>query len=121
MVSPVFDEAYIVHLLRAPPAPDSLAAIQSGAMQALIDMYDRKATREEFIDNASTCVALYGQCAKLWMLRNVQDTYDRGLLDRDQFKVADDGIADLIRKQAESVIEIIKRLQMCAEDEDKVH
>jgi hypothetical protein len=121
MTTPVFDEDYIIALLRMPPIDDHIGAIQNGAMQALIDLYDRKATREEFIDNASTCVTLYGHIAKMWLLRNIEIVYDNGSLDANQFKIAREGLTDVVRKQSEAVVDLVKRLKMCPATEDKVH
>ena len=121
MVSPLLDEDWMITLLRSAPVNDGLDRIQAGAAQALIDLYDRKVTRDVFLEHATPCFALYGQCAKLWLLKHIQDVYDEGMLDSAAFKKAETGLADLIRRQAEETINLVKRLQLCPMDEDRVH
>lgn len=121
MADPILDEDMIVTLLKTPVSVQNVNAIQAGAVQALIDLYDRKCTREEFVNLASPVLALYGQAAKLSLLANVEIVYDSGDLDKDRFNRARDGLVDLIRKQTETVIDVVKRLQLCAGTQDHVH
>ena len=121
MSDPVLDEQYIIELLRCPVKAETVTMLQGGAVQALIDLYDRKVTREEFANLASPCLALYGQTAKLWLLANIEGVFDSGDLDKDRFVKAREGLENLVRKQAETVIEIVKRLQTCPTSQDKVH
>jgi hypothetical protein len=121
MADPILDEDTIVALLKTPVSARNVNAIQAGAVQALIDLYDRKCTREEFVNLASPCIALYGQAAKLALLANVEIVYDSGDLDKERFNRARDGLIDLVRKQTETVIDVVKRLQLCAGSQDHVH
>jgi hypothetical protein len=121
MADPVNDENMILELLRSPIKAETAGRLQSGAVQALIDIYDRKTTREEFLQMAAPCVALYGQVCKLWILQSIQSVFEDGDLDKERFDKAREGLEDVIRVQAESVIEIVKRLQMCPTSQDAVH
>lgn len=121
MSNPIFDEDYIKGLLSVPVNHENCDALQSGTVQALIDLFDRKVTRDEFIAGCVPCLSLYGQVAKLWMLHNIQDVFDEGHLSKEKFERADSEMAAVIRRQAEAVIELVKRLQMCPLDKDPVH
>lgn len=121
MADPVIDETQILSLLSAPVGPHAVARLQAGAVQALVDLYDRKCTREEFINLASPCLALYGSAAKLWLLHNIHEVHVTGDLDEARFKLADEGLADLVRVQSEAVIDIVKRLQLCPRTQDTVN
>lgn len=118
---PKLDEDFILHMLRAPPAVEHIGLLQGGAAQSLLDMYDRGMTRPEFCEHASKVLALYAQCAKLWLLDNIKAAHDVAPLTAETFKTAHDQLADLIRKQSEEVIEVVKRLQTCPTSEDRVH
>lgn len=121
MSDPVLDEDFILHMLKVPVIADNIETIQGGAVQALIDMYDRKVTREEFIAGAAPCLGLYGQAAKLWMLHNVRDVFEAGNLELSKFTDADQRMTQILRKQCEVVIELVKRLQECPTSASKVH
>lgn len=119
---PILDEQGIIGLLRAPAIPDATPALQAGAVQTMLDLYDRGATREVFCEHGAACLGLYGQAAKLWMLNNIHEVFksEEGLTEA-RFRDAQDGLADLIRKQAETLIDMVKRLQQCPTSEDNIH
>lgn len=121
MADPVFDESCVIALLQSTARPENVARLQTGAVQALVDLYDRKATREEFINNAGTCIALYGQVSKLWMLDNIEAANADGVLDKNCFETARRGLEDLIRHQSERVVEIVRRLQQCPTSTDPIN
>lgn len=125
MGDPILDEDYIITLLRAGPEAgttgEAVAIVQQGAIQALMDIYDRKVTRDEFSHLASPCIALYGQAAKLWLLNNIHDVFAGGDLDEARFRLALDALVELMRKQSDTVIEIVERLKQCPTSQDKLH
>ncbi len=98
-----------------------MPAIQTAAIQALLDLYDRKVTRDEFINNAAPCVTLYGSCSKLNLLESVREAYIDGELSPEKMGNSETALCDLIRKQCEAVIEVVKRLQMCPTSRDSVN
>lgn len=123
MADPLLNEDYIRNLLSVPVNVENVDAMQAGAVQALIDLYDRKVTREAYCGMAASCITLYAQCSKLWMLHNVKHQLadgDRNLTD-ETWARSDAVFCELIRKQAEKVVEIVKRLQLCPTSEDLVH
>lgn len=121
MADPIMDEENIRLLLSSPPGLDNIGMIQCGAAQALLDMYDRKVTRAEFVEHASKCLALYAQCAKLWLINNVEIAHTAQPLDHEAFERARTGISDIIRAQSMALIEQVKRLEQCPTSQDKVH
>jgi hypothetical protein len=121
MATPIFDEGEIIAMLSAPVGPYAVSRLQHGAVQALVDLYDRKCTRDEFVRMASPVIALYASTAKLWLIKNVEEIYNDGDLDADRLNQANVGLCDLIRKQSEEVIDMVKRLQMCPTDQDTVN
>jgi hypothetical protein len=121
MSDPVLNEEYIAHLLSAPATKDYTDALQAGSVQTLLDLRDRGVTRDEFIQGVAQCLGLYAQLAKLWMLHNIKDVYDRDLLDDNSFEQADRDMRQIIRKQVSAVNDTLTRLKMCPTSKDKVH
>lgn len=121
MADPVFDEDYILHLLALPVTVDCVDGLQAGAAQALIDLYDRKVTRDEFIENFAKCLSLYSYGAKLNMLHSVKARFDDKTLTENSFKETDARLCDVITKQAQTVAELMKRLKECPTSVDKIH
>lgn len=121
MADPILDEDLIVSILQCPINSEQVNRIQAGAMQAMVDLYDRKATRDEFISLSAPCVALYGQASKLSLLGNIKHVCEQGDLDLNNINKSTERLEDLIRKQCETVIEIVKRLKLCPTSQDRVH
>lgn len=121
MADPVLDEDYIERLLTSPVGINYTDVLQTGAVQALVDCYDRKVTREEFLNAAGACLTLYGQNAKLWMIHTIKEKFNEGTLTHEHFREADEAFVHLIRRQAEQVLEIVKRLKLCPTSKDPVH
>jgi hypothetical protein len=121
MADPVLDENIILALLDVAPDRENLARIQQGAVQALMDLYDRKVTREEFATAASPCLALFGQCSKMWMLGNIEENFRAGFLDQPTFDEARKALQFLLGKQMETVTGVVERLRQCPLSTDKVH
>jgi len=121
MADPVFDEALIIQLLQMKVCTDNVGPIQQGAVFALANLYDRKVTRDEFIGMAATILNLYGQSAKIWLLKSIEVNFQDGELDQDRIDMARVGLEELCRKHCEHAIEIVKRLQECPTTRDKVH
>jgi hypothetical protein len=121
MADPILDEDGIRYLLKAAVSPDNVSELQAGAVQAMIDLYDRKVTREDFVEMLAPAIALYGSVAKLWILSSIESVFDGGDLTKERFNTARIALSDLVRKQAETVIDHVKRLQECPTSQDKVH
>lgn len=121
MSDPLLNEEMIILLLQASPDDQSVAEVQAGAAQALMDLYDRGVTRAEFGEMAMSCLGLYSQTAKLVMMLRINEAYERGDVTDENIKNAIGALQNLIRKQADTVSDIVKRLLQCPTSEDKVH
>jgi hypothetical protein len=121
MVDAVLDEEHIVALLTCDIKVENVNRIQAGAVQTILDLYDRKTTREEFIKLCSPCIALYGQMAKLWMLHNMKHLYLNGDITEERLDHAVVGMEGIITTQIETVIGIVRRLQECPDTGDTIN
>jgi hypothetical protein len=118
---PILDEDAINNLLKCDANVGNIPRIQAAAVQTLLDIYDRKVTRGEFINMASACVTLHAQCAKLFMLASIEQAFSEQVLDANAFITAHDSMADLIGKQMITVSGVIDRVKACPTDQDPVH
>lgn len=121
MSDPLLDEDGILMLLHAVVSPETTNALQAGAVQTLLDLYDRKVTRAEFCEQGSECLAMYGTVAKLWMLNNMHQVFAEHGLTEEKFALAEGQLVELIKKQAATLIAQVERLKQCPLSEDKIH
>lgn len=62
---PLFDEQMIIDCLSQPVSFEAIGPLQSAAMMALVDCYDRKVEREFFGNIAATALALHTAMGRL--------------------------------------------------------
>lgn len=123
MVSPILNEDWILDLLKTAPGPnaEAIARIQAGTLQALLDLYDRKVTRTEFVTSAAAIVDLYATTAKLGLMGRVEGVYHKDLLNQTAFDEAMAALETLVGKQADAVSGIIELVSKCAPDAEPIH
>jgi hypothetical protein len=121
MADPVLDEDRILNKLAMPSKFENLGLIQEGAIQALVDLYDRGVTREEYLTLASSCVSLYAQTAKFYVIASMNDLFCDGTLDKTAFDNALKSLSAVIDAQRETVIGTVCRLKMCPSSAEKIH
>lgn len=78
---PLFDEQMILDCLAQPISFEAIGPLQSAAMMALIDCYDRKVEREFFGNVAATALALHTAMGRLHT-----STVLRAMANEEQFK-----------------------------------
>lgn len=118
MTSPVIDEAVMLEALSTPGGTH----VRSGATMLVLDAYDRKVTRDQFIATLGAVVTLLDAVSKQEMMLNVKDFYK----DKGAVTAADIEMALLTTNEALNVgcaqcVKIAELLQKCPFDEDKVH
>lgn len=121
MGDPVFDEDEIKELLMLPINAAHYGYLQTGAVQCLIDLYDRGVTREEFLNLAQPCFVLYETMAKVWFLSQTKKAFEDNVLNDQMIANTEKALESLARNQAQQVIEIVKRLQECPTSKDTVN
>lgn len=118
---PQVDEDYLIGMLGAPINTNTTDIFQSAAMGVLIDLYDRKVTRDEFIASISPCAAMYAQAARLDGLNNIKAVFDAGHLNPASFDDAGKFLTDNIRRYGDRLIAMLKLLKECAGSKDPIH
>jgi hypothetical protein len=121
MADPIFDEQGIIDMLSVPVAREYSQALKAGAAQAIIDMFDRKVTRDEFCKALEPVLNLYSYVGRLQMVGSIRDTFDKGELTPMAFDDANKQLSEFIRQSCLVTIETVKRLKECPTSGDKVH
>ena len=119
--NPVLNEDYILNLLSSPISKDTVHRLQDGAVQTLLDLYDRKVTREEFILNAGPCVLLYGQTAKYWALCTIYEQVLTDTITKDDYRNIILQLESNIKEQKFTVASVVERLKQCPLEKDPIN
>lgn len=119
---PLFDEDHIIHLLQSPVKVENIDLLQSGTVQTICDLFDRKATREEFIAGLALGLQLYGMLAKFWLLDNIEETTKQfdGHLPQEKWDSARSTSVAVITEQRKSMIDLVERLKQCPTAKDPI-
>lgn len=124
MADPILDEEHILEVLGLPTdaSPSATCArLQTGALMALIDAYDRRATRDQFIVIASEALALHTIAGKSLMLASTHELFREEALTEASFLTASASAADITSGKVAALIEIVQRLSKCPTTKDVVN
>lgn len=71
----LIDEDQMIKALDVTITSESAQQVQSGAYMLLLDAWDRKLTRDQFITAIGTAHQLIDACARISLMSNVKDHY----------------------------------------------
>lgn len=124
----MIDEQHILDTLGADAkTPDAETAaqrntrLQVGAILALVDAYDRKLTRDQFIIVASLALTIHTTSGKGAMLQSTHELFRTEELTEASFLTAATAIDGVLKTKTNELCEIVKRMAMCPVPGDKVH
>ncbi len=121
MTDPVLHEPTIIDTLDCSPVPENTGRLQAAALLSLLDAYDRKLTRDNFVTLASAALALHTQVGKLYMIDSVRENNLIGVLDAGMLEKATAGVLMMTRDAHTELFGLMRRVVACPTSEDKVH
>lgn len=121
MVDSILDEALLVKCLKQEVIPENARSIMDGALAAVVDGYDRKVTRDEFMVLLSTSMTAYGAFARLACLKSLEISWKAEKVDAVALKTAEDYLTTLAKENISALTEFVERLVQCPNTGDKVH
>lgn len=125
MTSPVVDEDVMVQCLTMPEAAevtDSVTRIRTGATMLIVDAFDRKVTRDQFLAAIGAAVHLIDAVGKHEMMANVKSFKDaKGEVTNVDIEVALQSILQNIEMGTEQCTKMAGLLKQCPLTEDKIH
>ena len=121
MTDPVLHEPTIMDTLDCRVDPVNTSRLQAAALLSLIDAYDRKLTRENFLVLAEAALGMHTQIGKFYMMSSIWDNHKIGLLDGVMIEKAVHGTNAMALKAHDELFGLMKRVVMCPTSEDKVN
>ncbi len=121
MTDPVLHEETIMDTLDCLPVPENTGRLQAAALLSLLDAYDRKLTRENFVTLASAAMALHTQVGKLYMIDSVRENNLIGVLDTGMLDKATAGVRSMTEDAHTELFRLMRKVVSCPTSEDKVH
>lgn len=125
MVSPLIDEAVLIDALK-PADPDQLdenvIKLRSGAALLLVDAFDRKATRDQFIAALGAALGLSDIIARYETMMHVKMfEKEHGCVTKADIEVTMGSILPKVKAYTDQCAKMATLLQQCPLNEDKVH
>lgn len=123
MTSTLVNEAMMLEFLRADRTPTNVTRLTNGAALVLLDAYDRKVTRDQFIAALGAALGLADACGRLSLCSNIRD-HARDNDDKASLvdlEVAIHGVTNLVENATLECTKMAHLLQQCASDEDRLH
>lgn len=121
MTDPVLHEPTIMDTLDCTPVAENTSRLQAAALLSLIDAYDRKLTRENFVTLAEAALSLHTQVGKLYMIDSVRENSLLGALDDNMLDRAVNGVRHMTVSAHTELFKLMRRVVACPTSDDKVH
>lgn len=120
MADPLLDEIEIMQDLHTPVTVSAVARLQQASVGVMMDIYDRKVTRDHYCAMLGPCISMYGAMAKLYVLNNVRKSFYKGQVNAENL---DEAIAELesnARSHIEHVKKVLAELRECPTSADPI-
>ncbi len=121
MTSPVMDENILQFLTKEPPSIDNIDRLQTASLMAIVDAFDRKVTRDNFVMIAATAMTLGQVMARLGILKSTEGFFNGGDLNTAMFDQATKGLMAMAATQHAVLERQVSVLVQCPNDKDPVH
>lgn len=118
MTSPVIDENVMMQALKSEGGND----IRTGATMLLLDAFDRKITRDQFIAALGAVVSLIDGVGKQEMMINVKEFFqNKGSVTAADIEVAMHSCQQIIEANVDQCVKMADLFHQMPLNEDKVH
>lgn len=118
---PRINEQGCLFMLQQPVNLETLPYLQNAALQVVVDLYDRKVTREEFMKSAGDAITLYAMLAKLYVTAQTSDLHDKGTLTSDTIQTYADKLVLQASGRMAALAKMMTLLVQCPTSDDVVH
>jgi hypothetical protein len=125
MSSPVLNENIMLEALKQSP-PEALGEnarrLRTGAVMLLLDAFDRKVTRDQFIAALGSATELIDMLGRFEIASNVKEfEATSGRVTKADIEVMIDRVTKQIAEFTAQCSKMAELVHQCALDEDKVH
>ena len=118
---PYINEAGCIFMLQQAINQETQPYHQNAALQVVMDLYDRKVTREEFARNAGTAIAFYATLAKLYVVEQTRTMLAAETLNMEAVGKSSIMLTEIATEKAAALTKIMTLLSACATTRDAVH
>lgn len=125
MTSPTIDESVMIEALKA-SSPDQIGEsarrLHAGAQLLLLDAYDRKVTRDQFIAAIGAACYLADALGRHEMITAVKRfESEHGVVTKADIEVVIASVVTMVQQHSEQCSKMADLIVQCPKDEDKVH
>jgi hypothetical protein len=125
MVSPVIDEDVMIDTLKQiepEKLPENTMRLRTGASLLLLDAYDRKVTRDQFIAALGSSLDLVDMLGRFEMMNNVKSFREQaGRVTGADIEVTLASVTSKVNMYTDQCSKMAELVQQCPLSEDSVH
>lgn len=121
-IDPLIDESILIEALDVTISSETIQQIQSGAFLLVLDAWDRKVTRDQFIAALGAAQALIDSVARVSLMSNVKRHQARsGAVTPADIESAVHGCMEMAKDSNRECLKMAQLLKQCATKEDPIH
>jgi hypothetical protein len=121
-IDPIIDEDMVCAALDVTPNRENARQVQSGAFMLVVDAFDRKVTRDQFIATIGAATSLIDAVARVSLMVNVKNHLsNHGMVTTADVETAAHGCMELARQANVECQKMASLIKKCALAEDPIH
>lgn len=119
---PIINEDMIIEALDCTLTSETIQQVQSGAFMLVLDAWDRKVTRDQFIAAVGAAQALVDAVARVSLMSNVKRCHaGKGGISDVDIETAAHGCMEMAKKSNLECVNMARLLKQCPLSEDAIH
>jgi hypothetical protein len=121
MADPIVDERYLMAALDAPASLAAVEDLQSSALVAVIDAWDRKILRDPFVALTASAFSLHTQLGRLHMVARIHEMFKQDKLTDERLTDADLQLLAFCEAERISLVKLASLVAQCPTSAVSVH
>lgn len=121
MADPLINEPLCLMMLQQEINDETMPYMQNAALQVIMDLWDRKVTREEFAKSCGVAIMLHSTIAKLYVIAQTRELTVTEKLTLETIDTSTARLTEFATDKRVALGAIMERLMQCPTSEDSVH
>lgn len=121
MADPTIDERMLMDTIDVPVSVSVIERLQSGALMAAINAFDRKLQRGPYIELTASAFSLHTHLGRLHMVARIHELFKQGKLTQEKLAEAETGLIGFCESERVSMRNLTGLVAQCPTSNDSVN
>jgi hypothetical protein len=121
MADPIIDERMLMDTIDVPVSLGAIERLQSGALMAAINAFDRKLERSAYIELTASAFSLHTHLGRLHIVARINELFKQGKLTKERLAEAEQGLIGFCESERVSMRNLTGLVAQCPTSNDSIN